>query len=303
MAKLGQRIARLDDKISTRLERLAQRPALAHYIAREFGLTFTSGWRSKAHNAAVGGVPNSWHTRGNLANPGAVDLVGPMDNMQRALAWAKQNVPNLAEAMIHTVDSGLHLHLGGTGVMEWRLPQRKGMLARWRQRRTELNERRTRQRVYRTLHRNGARYISIIDRESRRTGLPFPLALALIEQESNFRNVYGHDATIFAGAGEVTRANYAKYLSQRGPKGRGGMQGVGPAQLTWYALQDEADRRGGAWNPEHNISTAFDHLASLIKAHGEQAGIERYNGTGPAAERYRQQVAAKRALWAKHLSA
>ena len=52
-----------------------------------------------------------------------------------------------------------------------------------------------------------------------------------------------------------------------------------------------------------DISAAIDHLASLIKAHGERDGIARYNGTGATAERYAQQVRAKRDVWAKRLSA
>ena len=47
-------------------------------------------------------------------------------------------------------------------------------------------------------------------REAERAGLPLALACALLEKESSGgRNVFGHDPTIFAGAGKVTRANYA----------------------------------------------------------------------------------------------
>lgn len=117
--------------------------------------------------------------------------------------------------------------------------------------------------------------------EARRTGIPISLAFALIEQEStNGANVWGHDdGKPFEGAGKVTKENYRKYkwLRDRGGKGQGGMQGVGPAQLTHWSFQDEADRRGGAWKPKHNISTAFDHLSHLIQMEGKSKGLAIYN--------------------------
>ena len=74
---------------------------------------------------------------------------------------------------------------------------------------------------------------------ARSTKLPLALACALLEQESGGgANVFGHDPTIFAGAGEVTKEKYLAYRAQRGPTGHGGMQGVGPCQLTWYSYQD-----------------------------------------------------------------
>lgn len=84
---------------------------MANMIARKFGLSVGSNYRSPEHNAAVGGVPNSLHTHGSPSNPGAFDLNGPVSNMNAALAWVKSNM-NLPEAMVHDVGSGLHLHLG-----------------------------------------------------------------------------------------------------------------------------------------------------------------------------------------------
>jgi zinc D-Ala-D-Ala carboxypeptidase len=55
--------------------------------ARElFGnpLVLTCGYRTPEHNAEIGGVPNSAHTKGM-----AVDLRAPVDHFQREkLAWA-----------------------------------------------------------------------------------------------------------------------------------------------------------------------------------------------------------------------
>src|SRR4051812_20267077 len=92
---------------------------------------------------------------------------------------------------------------------------------------------------------HGANYSLRIVREARRADIPISLGFALIEQESNFKNVFGHDPTIYTGAGKVTRAKYRAYKKKRGSRGEGGMQGVGPAQLTWWSTQDDADDRGG----------------------------------------------------------
>jgi hypothetical protein len=138
--------------------------------------------------------------------------------------------------------------------------------------------------------------------EARRVKLPVSLALALFEQESGGRNVFGHDPTIFTGAGTVTKAKYAAYKRQRGPSGRGGMQGVGPGQLTWWATQDAADRLGGCWKPKYNIRVALQTLASNIAAHGYVDGIMAYNGSGPAAVAYSASVRSLAARWHRRLS-
>lgn len=148
----------------------------------------------------------------------------------------------------------------------------------------------------------GARYQLRIVREARAEGVQLSLAFALVEQESGFQNVFGHDPTIFAGAGKVTKAKYLQYKLRRGPQGRGGMQGVGPCQLTWWETQDAADREGGCWNPTANIRIGLRALAASIRDHGQHAGIARYNGTGAAAERYAEEVEAKQAKWHRILT-
>ena len=121
-------------------------------------------------------------------------------------------------------------------------------------------------------------------REAKRAGLPLELACALLEKESSGgRNVYGHDPTIFVGAGKVTRANYAEYKRRRVASGNRLMQGVGPCQLTWWELQDAADADGGCWHPEVNMRVGFRHLATLVERYGRADGARRYNGSGAAA--------------------
>jgi hypothetical protein len=148
----------------------------------------------------------------------------------------------------------------------------------------------------------GANYSLRIILEARRAGIPISLGFALIEQESNFSNVFGHDPGNHSGAGRVTKSKYEAYRARRGPTGRGGMQGVGPAQLTYYTVQDAADTLGGCWVPKHNIRVAFELLANLIAQHGEEQGLARYNGTGPAAQRYSRKVLERQAKWHRRLT-
>lgn len=156
----------------------------------------------------------------------------------------------------------------------------------------------------RTAKKHGANYALRIIIQARKSGIPISLAFALIEQESNFRNVFGHDPThsipeSWKGA-QVTKDRYKFYKARRGQYG---MQGVGPAQLTWYEYQNEADSRGGAWIAKHNISTAFDHMAALLKKNKHRIdAFKAYNGTGPAADNYAKQLNLRMQKWHDFLS-
>lgn len=79
----------------------------AQAIANRFGLQVTSSYRTPEHNAEVGGVPNSLHTRGL-----GFDLTGSQAQMNKAKAWAESHPEIFQEVLVHDVGSGLHLHLG-----------------------------------------------------------------------------------------------------------------------------------------------------------------------------------------------
>jgi hypothetical protein len=126
-----------------------------------------------------------------------------------------------------------------------------------------------------------------------RAGLGYAAACALLVQETGGgRNVYGHDPTIFMGAGEVTEANYAEYKALRDETHLS--QGVGPTQLTWKGYQDQADDLGGCWKPLVNMIVGFGIIAGYRKA-----GLSwhdcwlRYNG----AESYAVQMVSRQAQW------
>jgi hypothetical protein len=146
--------------------------------------------------------------------------------------------------------------------------------------------------------------------EARKAGLSYASGFALTEKESSTGdNVFGHDRRadgtyIFPardGRVPVTEAVYKAYKRSRdtGGKGRGGMQGVGPVQLTWWELQDQADALGGCWKPRINMRVGFTRLADLMRNHGVRGGARRYNGAGPRAEAYADSYVALRAKWLK----
>lgn len=119
-------------------------------------------------------------------------------------------------------------------------------------------------------------------------------ALALLEKESgDASNIYGHDAVetngIYAKGGPVTESNYAKYREWRGSGAeadrRGRMQGVGPTQLTYWSLQERADRAGGAWKPYVNMVTGMTIFREYVRESGSiWEAAKRYNGAAPYAD-------------------
>lgn len=138
--------------------------------------------------------------------------------------------------------------------------------------------------------------------EAKRAGLPLSAAAALLDKESGKgQNIFGHDPTIYAGAGKVTKSKYLAYKAARKRSGNRLMQGVGPCQLTWYATQDAADRIGGCWVPRYNKRVGFKTLADLIKQYGVEKGAAHYNGTGPAATAYGRDFKAKQKHWHDYL--
>src|SRR6185369_12112647 len=85
--------------------------------------------------------------------------------------------------------------------------------------------------------------------------------------------------------------------------GRAGPQGVGPCQLTFGPFQDRADAAGGCWDWRANCRVGFRILAELIDHYGESDGFARYNGSGPAADRYAADAMTRLTRWRALLAA
>ena len=130
-------------------------------------------------------------------------------------------------------------------------------------------------------------------------GLDLAAAAVMLEKESGGgHQIWGHDGVstggIYVPGSPVTQAAYLAYKAKRSQLG---CQGVGASQLTFYALQDEADAEGGCWDWRPNVTVGFRTLAGLIKANGLQSGFRHFNGSGPAAEAYAADAMAKYDTW------
>jgi hypothetical protein len=111
--------------------------------------------------------------------------------------------------------------------------------------------------------------------ESKRAGLPFALALALVEQESGFQNIFGCD---------LGPRDTAPWCHQ--PVTRDRVQAL------------IAHVEGGAHNVGPQCRVAFGLLHGLIQRHGELDGIGAYNGgEGNPQLDYARSVIALRDKW------
>ena len=147
---------------------------------------------------------------------------------------------------------------------------------------------------------NGGRHGVLIVEEAKRAGLPLPLACALVEQESSFRNVFGHDAVQnpTRKGGRVTREAYLRYRDFR-DQGLGS-QGVGVTQLTFAPFQDRADQLGGCWKVRNQLRVGFEVLADAVAANGVRRGLAAYNAGSPSSAaglEYAARVLTRRRRW------
>lgn len=138
--------------------------------------------------------------------------------------------------------------------------------------------------------------------KKRRTpGFDFALACAFLMQETaGGANVFGHDPTIFVGAGAVTKQKYLAYRKLRDATRK--YQGVGPMQLTYGGFQDQADKLGGCWTPQANMAVGFGIVRDHVRSYGLFAGVAAYNGSGPAARAYARSVLSIRQSFAHFLA-
>src|ERR1700733_14325173 len=120
-------------------------------------------------------------------------------------------------------------------------------------------------------------------------GLELAAAATMLEKESGGGlNLWGHHpgdtGGFYVNGHEVTQEAYKNYKAHRA---RLGCQGVGPAQLTLAAFQDQADNEGGCYDWRVNCTGGFGILARNIRAEG--GGLRQ----GPDDEAWRVAVAAR----------
>lgn len=136
--------------------------------------------------------------------------------------------------------------------------------------------------------------------EAKREGLQLALALALVEQESGFKNIFGCDLgprdTVPWCHQDVTR-DRVKALIAHVEHG-GVSNGVGLTQLTSLDFIRRAEAEGGAHTAEAQCRIGFRILHDLIERHGVRVGLGAYNGgEGNPNLAYADSVLALRAKW------
>jgi hypothetical protein len=146
----------------------------------------------------------------------------------------------------------------------------------------------------------GHRYGPSILATSKRERLSFALALALVEQESGFRNIFGCDLGPQSTAPwchqQVTRDRVKALIAH--VNGGGTSNGVGLTQLTSIGFIRQAEAMGGVHRVRPQCRVAFGLLHGLIERHGERVGVGAYNGgEGNPNLDYAKSVLALRDKW------
>jgi hypothetical protein len=146
----------------------------------------------------------------------------------------------------------------------------------------------------------GHQYGPAILATSKREAVPLALALALVEQESDFINQFGCDLGPRSTAPWchqlVTRDRVQALI--RHVEGGGISNGVGLTQLTTIGLIQQAEAEGGAHRVRPQCRVGFRLLHGLIERHGEVDGIGCYNGgEGNPVLSYSKSVRALRDKW------
>lgn len=155
-----------------------------------------------------------------------------------------------------------------------------------------------------TLARYGIQRASEVVEIAANTGLALPIAASVLEQETGGGyNVWGSDGVstggIYVKGAPVTREAYLAYKARRAQLGN---QGVGPVQLTATVYQNQADALGGCWDWRNNCTVGFKAMSDLVRQFGTSDGMRRYNGSGPMAETYRQQMLTRVSKWSGRLA-
>jgi hypothetical protein len=131
----------------------------------------------------------------------------------------------------------------------------------------------------RVADRHGANWSTRIILECRAHDVAISDGFALVQQESEFKNIFGGDYGPLPNNFRppyyhvnVTEARVRALLAHGKPNG------VGPTQLTSFGYVREANRAGGSWKPAVNIATGIHILGAMQHKHGRMTGFGAYNG-------------------------
>lgn len=124
--------------------------------------------------------------------------------------------------------------------------------------------------------RAGAHYSYRIVKAARKAGIPLSIAFAVVEQESDFKNIFGCDQGSILCHKDVTHERVQQLLNyvRRG----GTSNGVGLTQLTFPPFIKQAEALGGAHYPRHQLTVGFGVIRDLYRRYGRR-GLWRYNGS------------------------
>lgn len=106
--------------------------------------------------------------------------------------------------------------------------------------------------------------------------LSAPGMWALVEQETGFKFIFGHDlGGLFPGA-KVTRRLYRQLQAHLRSTHGSGANGVGYVQATYWSF---IVNENGLWRPKRNLRWGAEYQRTLIvQEGGQQAGYNAYNG-------------------------
>lgn len=154
----------------------------------------------------------------------------------------------------------------------------------------------------RRANKAGAEHSMRIILEARAAGLPsLALAFAVLEQETHFQNIFGHDkGALFADLSHygVTNGRVDQLLVSVA-RGRAS-NGVGLPQLTYPPFIRRAHAMpGGAVSVRNQLRVAFGDLAHLVHQHGEHDALAIYNAGSvtTAGKRYARQTLERKDHW------
>lgn len=149
----------------------------------------------------------------------------------------------------------------------------------------------------RRARRHGARYAITIIRAAREEDIPLSIAFALCEQESSFRNVFGHDAGGPFPGQKVTRARCDALIAH--VRAGGVSNGVGFTQLTWVGYLLQAKHLGGLHKRRNQCRIGFRALKHLraINEGDWWGAYHDYNGDGQHAVDYANMMTLRVEKW------